>query len=350
MSNEGTESPKFQNRIFGQRSSSLDESSPISESLNLKADTSSLFSRITRTFEDKINEIRSEKSKDKDLKILSSNTEGNISTEERLLSTEIESESPNNSKFLVNALENKENCEVSLTPSVRPKTSLVQDITEQTNKLKSDFSKNIRPKLSELRNRKSSKDNVSTVKPKTSIFHSILSREDNIVPTEALLSECHAVENAVEAHENGLTEQCEIKDESPLISKPSSLPLNTTENNRLPSDTTKQLNVPDNTNVFIKENLFQFLHDVLIKHKVLTTKLVLIFFIICFILPLPRFFAGVIFGIGIASTAFIFIAQLIMPNNEAAVSYAFPSMPNEVKKDTHLLYEVIYYHHFPLSS
>lgn len=329
-STSGDPSPsKRESRGLNQRSSSLDgttSSSPEPVSSNKSSDASSLISRLTKTFEDKINEIRNEKQKD--LKQMQSKE-----SVDQLLdcsvssSAEVEKVASSMSRPFESmkrfSLENRENLDSNNSPS-KTKTTLVQDITEQTNKFKSDFNKNIRSKISELQNRKLPKDSTSSPKIRSAILHSLLKRDEGIL-TEDLLHECHAVDTAIEAHEDVQESQGTKKCSSKKASSQELTSTKILDSNEKLSDYNKEVtreDLPTSNNVLnLRPFLISIINEIFSQRKPQTMKFCSILFVVCFVLPLPRFLAGLVFGIVLASVIFFSLLHLILPKPEETFHY-----------------------------
>ena len=185
MDDPGTSDPtKLQISNPSPRSSSVDEGERRSTAPSTpKSEGSSLLSRFAKTFEDKMTDLKHEKQQ------LFINLKDSFAPDDPS-SSDVFPPSPKlepTPKFEASSSRSS----LSEEAEPRKKGSLVQDITEQTNKFKSDFHKF---KISELRQRRSSKEGKS----KTSLLSTILKKEDDLVAPE-MIHEAHVVDSAVEA-------------------------------------------------------------------------------------------------------------------------------------------------------
>lgn len=290
-------------RGLGKRSSSLDSSSggvdPLPPSQPRVGDSGSsggLLSRITKTFEDKINEIR----KDKEGK-----------ERERLCVSEGSTESdgggssggPDRSPTCPAPLnKNDDLAPGSLSGSPpKTKTSLVQDITEHTSKIKSELG-SIRPKLSELRQRRGKDGNKGKEKGKekgkSSVFTSLLGRDEGM-GEEMLLEidegEVDRAEEAIEAT-TAFTQDATATPNppTPLIDTPTAEPVKLDTTMTLKSQVLEVASqVP-----FTMSFFYKFLMAV---------------FIVAFVLPLPAFLGGLLVGVMLSAMVMHCILHFLLP-------------------------------------
>ncbi|XP_042219773.1 testis-expressed protein 2-like isoform X2 [Homarus americanus] len=319
-------------RSFGKRSSSLDSNSaPLVDPAPTKSSESGgLLSRLTKTFEDKINEIRKEKEKDvkgekdKEKDRLGISGEGSTESDGGSASGDKSPTSKDNRKsidIVQRAVDDSKSLKAELTGSPpKSKTSIVQDITEHTSKIKSEFG-NIRPKLSELRHRRSSKDSSrnskDTTKNKTFPFTSLLGRDEGL--GEEMLLECDEVEvdRAVEAQEDA-----SLFHEDLAVADPGDTP---TEKDKESADQSKSqtpkpspkkrkpsLQAEVVKDLTLREQFLQLVNMLPVSVSVLSKISVAVFFL-CFILPMPRFLAGLFVGIMVSGIIFYCLLHFLLP-------------------------------------
>lgn len=307
---------------MGHRSSSLDDgSSQSQETSKSLPEGSGLISRLTKTFEHKINVIRNEKQKERDLKTQSKDSEDLTFVDDNIsLTTETSSSTSRALEGMKKfSLDSKENSDTSSSSPSKVKTTLVQDFTEQTNKLKSDFNRNIRPKISELRNRKSLKNSSGSPKIKSSLLQ-FLGKEDSIV-SEVSLSECHPVDSAVEALEDGL-DILDVEKESieksitnenlerlARIDSTSEHCSNTQNENTL--NNVNQENFNNNSKIYL-----HLLRETLSLSKSVNTKYLLALLFVCFFGPFPAFLSGFVLGISVVLYLGYLILPLVLPEQQ----------------------------------
>lgn len=315
-------------RSLGKRSSSLDSNcgtlpEPSSATPPSKTQESgSLLSRLTKTFEEKINEIRSDKKekdgkteKERDRDRLGFAGDGSTESDGGSVS-EDRSPTVKDKK----TIENVQKTDTDITGSPpKTKTSIVQDISEHTSKLKSELG-SIRPKISELRHRRSSKENAKNTKEssknKPFVFTSLLGRDEGL--DEEMLLECDEseVDKAVEAHEDpcifnedvaevdGGVSVNEKEDEQASAVAPKA---SRTSPKKRAAPMAEELR-----EITLKEQFLNLVKVLPISMSLLT-KVSIGLFIICFILPLPRFLAGLVLGICVAGIVFYCILHFLIP-------------------------------------
>ncbi|XP_068219412.1 LOW QUALITY PROTEIN: testis-expressed protein 2 [Palaemon carinicauda] len=317
-------------RSLGKRSSSLDSNCGTIPETSSAATTSktqesgSLLSRLTKTFEDKINEIRSEK-KEKEGKIEKERDRdrlgfaGDGSTESDGGSVS-EDKSPTFKEK--KSIDNVQKTETEITGSPpKTKTSIVQDISEHTSKLKSELG-SIRPKISELRNRRSSKENAKNTKEnsksKPFVFTSLLGRDEGL--DEEMLLECDEseVDKAVEAHEDPCIfneDVAEVDGGVSVIEKDGDQAVVGGAKTARPSPKKQAVHLmAEGLKEMTMKEQFLNLVKVLPISMSLLTKVSIGLFIICFILPLPRFLAGLVLGISVAGITFYCLLHFLIPS------------------------------------
>ncbi|XP_027232950.1 testis-expressed protein 2 isoform X1 [Penaeus vannamei] len=319
---------------LGKRSSSLDSNSgPLVEPSTSTAkpvESGGLLSRLTKTFEDKINEIRSEKKekeskgeRDKDKEKLSIGGDGSTESEGGSVSGD---RSPTSKErkpidIVQKTVEEDKASKTDFSGSPpKTKTSIVQDITEHTSKIKSELG-NIRPKLSELRQRRSSKESGKNSKENSKgrpfVFTSLLGRDEGL--GEEMLLECDEaeVDRAVEAHEDpcvfdedlaGMDGE-DVSSEKDIVDSSKSkttTPQSSPKKRKSPPSPKKATELP------LKEQCLQIVNSFPVSVSVLS-KIALGLFIVCFVLPLPRFLAGLVLGVVLAGVAFYCLLRLVLP-------------------------------------
>ncbi|RXG72585.1 Testis-expressed sequence 2 protein [Armadillidium vulgare] len=342
LSDSRESSPKRERSSLGHRSSSLDDTTTLSpEASKSLPEGSGLISRLTKTFEHKINVIRNEK-KERDLKSQIRDSEDLAYVDENIVSPNTESSSSASRAFegmKKFSLDSKENSDTSSSPS-KVKTTLIQDFNEQTNKLKSDFNRNIRPKISELRNRKSLKNNTGSPKIKNSLLQ-FLGKEDSIV-SEVSLNECHPVDSAVEALEDGLdildTEKEGIEKSITNENLDRLARVDSTSEHRSSTQSENTLNI--NEKEFNNNSKYLFLlREMLSLSKSVNSKYLLALFFVCFFGPLPGFLSGFILGVSVVLYLGYLILPLVLPEQQIV-----PKQNDSVLASTFLKSEECFLH------
>ncbi|KAK7081004.1 hypothetical protein SK128_010573 [Halocaridina rubra] len=318
-------------RSLGKRSSSLDSNSgsltetTSSSVTNKTQESGGLLSRLTKTFEDKINEIRSEK-REKDSKPDKGEKEkdrdGSAESDGGSLS-EDKSPTPKDKK-LVDMLQKTAESEKGLKSDVsgsppKTKTSIVQDISEHTSKIKSELG-SIRPKFSELRQRRSSKDSTKSskdnAKSRPFVFTSLLGRDEGL--GEEMLLECDEseVDKAVEAHEDPCIFDEDLAEVDCDVSATEGESDRVKEYMRKSPQASPKRQVSSSISKGVELTLKeQFLHmvSVLPISTGVLSKVCLTLVVVCFILPLPRFLAGLVLGIVVAGLVFYCLLHYLIP-------------------------------------
>lgn len=320
------------NRVLGKRSSSLDSSAIPPEAIpppppprsgdggtGATAGAGGLLSRITKTFEDKINEIR----KDKEGK----------ENRERLCVSEGSTESEGggsggsgggggatggtaglSDRSPTCPAPRKDEDGPQTSDSPKTKTTLVQDITEHTSKFKSELG-SIRPKLSELRQRRASKEAAAKVakesksgkeaKNKPSVFTSLLGRDEGL--GEEMLLECDEgeVDRAEEATE---TTTAFLPTHTTASSVPTGLPDATIGKTAHGGGHSAR----KGTQTF-RAQVFDVAGQVPITRPFLY-KFLTALFIIAFVLPLPPFLGGLLVGVMVSGLATHCLLHFLAPS------------------------------------
>lgn len=324
---------EYLGRSFGKRSSSLDSNSaPLVDSTPPKtSESGGLLSRLTKTFEEKINEIRKEKDgkveKEKEKDRLGISGEGSTESEGGSVSGDKSPTSKDKKPLDIvqkNLDEDKTlKTEVTGSPP-RSKTSIVQDITEHTSKIKSEFS-SIRPKLSELRNRRSSKENAKSSKDnfknnkdsrnKPFPFTSLLGRDEGL--GEEMLIECDEaeVDRAVEAHEDPsiFDEDLAVMDcEVTPVEK--NIEQNSSPAPKLPPQKRESSLMAEGVKVVTFREQFLDIVNMLPVSVTFLSKVFIGVFCLCFVLPIPRFLAGFLVGMLVSGLVFYCLLHLLLPS------------------------------------
>lgn len=327
---------EYLGRSFGKRSSSLDSNgTPVVDPLPTKpSESGGILSRLTKTFEDKINEIRKEKESSKHDKYKEKVVGGEVASEGEGGSggsdkspTQKENKDKKPVDIVQKTVDEEKSSKTELTGSPpKTKTSIVQDITEHTSKIKSELG-SIRPKLSELRNRRSSsgskdsaKSSKESAKNKSFPFTSLLGRDEGL--EEEMLLECDEseVDRAVEAHEDSSAfhedlpvvdgEEASTENDQELVTNQSKSPS--------PESSPKKKSPPlvevkETKDLTPKEQLLQLVNKLPVSMSVLT-KVLLTLFCVCFVLPIPRFVAGALFGFVVSGLMFYCLLQFLLPS------------------------------------
>ncbi|KAK3863190.1 hypothetical protein Pcinc_031009 [Petrolisthes cinctipes] len=324
---------EYLSRSFGKRSSSLDSNSgPLVEPSppQKTPETGSLLSRITKNFEEKINEIRKEKYGKGEKDKLGLSAEGSVESDGGGSACGDRSPSSTREKKVVDVAqrmveEEKVSLRVEMTgsPSKTAKTTLVQDITEHTSKFKSELG-SIRPKLSELRNRRSSqresgKGGKEGTKSKPSVFTSLLGRDEGL--GEDMLLECDEaeVDRAVEAQEDAcvFSEDFSLTEDDPKTTErdlPDHIKAPT------PKSSPKRL-VPQQDQPSVSEHpknltLRDQAAELLMKLPISMSsmyQLCIVVFLLAFVLPIPSFLAGLMIGVLVSGAVFFCLLHLLLP-------------------------------------
>ena len=302
---------------------------------NSAPSTGGLFSRLSKTLEHKIHEIRHEKFPPRD------KIEFNQSLEE-------------SKNFVADTLINLD-CKTStakvsessssLSSSPSKKTSIAQEITE----LSSELGRNI-PKLSELRNRKNAAKDFSNRSRST--LNSLLGRDDG-VPLDDFLPEEESVEAGVEAEEGVLFTSSSVSDsiavsyihnqEASCIDQASILSSTAIPQPDDPSDTHNKLaateSIPSRKRKAQQEsfsiykyykttldNISFAIHNCSVLSSN-TNKWWLGVLIVCFLVPIPSFLSGFIFGSSLIGCVAMLLLKLLTPNKEAERHKRRPQRP-----------------------
>lgn len=326
-------------RALGKRSSSLDSSAgpvetipppPPPKATEGSTGGGGLLSRLTKTFEDKINEIRKDKegreNRDR-LYVSEGSTEsegggsgGSVSGGgPGSISGGISDRSPTTCPAVTKKDDDSGTPIASGSPP-KTKTTLVQDITEHTSKIKSELG-SIRPKLSELRQRRANKESTKSSKEsksgkdgkgKSSVFMSLVGRDEGL--NEEMLLECDEgeVDRAEEATETATAflerESATPNQPTPMSEAPIAQLVRTTAT---PTLRTQVLEVAGQVPI-TRPFLYKFLIAV---------------FIIGFVLPLPPFVSGLLVGVMLSGLATHCLLHFLSPSNAQTPSHAMDDGP-----------------------
>ncbi|XP_045619752.2 LOW QUALITY PROTEIN: testis-expressed protein 2 [Procambarus clarkii] len=317
---------EYLGRSFGKRSSSLDSNcAPLVDATQPKSSESGgLLSRLTKTFEEKINEIRKEKEgrveKDKEKDRLGIAGDGSTESDGGSVSGDksptLKDKKPLD--IVQKTLDEEKTLKTELAGSPpKSKTSIVQDITEHTSKIKTELG-NIRPKLSELRHRRSSKESSKNSKDnsknKPFPFTSLLGRDEGL--GEEMLIECDEaeVDRAVEAqedpcvfHEDLAVMDGEITTEEKQFVECKFSPPKPSLRKIKPSLLAEGVN-----DITFREQFLEIANMLPVSVSLLS-KMSMVIFCLCFVLPIPRFLAGLIAGVMISGLVFYCLLQFLIP-------------------------------------
>ena len=278
------------------------------------ASSGSFFSRISKTVEHKLHEFRNEKLREKTVSVDDSTSSSFLGGSVGNIKVVSEFGSDNEPIFRAD----RKRASETTTPTIRPtstslsnspsrKTSLAQDLAEFSSEIGNKI-----PKLSELRNRKhASKEHKSSF-----TLNSFLGRDDEgLFPDDLVTEEEGAIEAGVEAEEGVCILSSSNEDvtasyvpATPIKSQPAS---SNSDNTKLENQSQKNMPIVHLPAEFSSSGtpeyhpLFIFLIDAWNKvSKILPSlpwsRLISVIVVLCFILPIPRFLAGMIFGAFIA--------------------------------------------------
>uniref|UniRef100_A0A6A7FXD1 Testis-expressed sequence 2 protein-like n=2 Tax=Hirondellea gigas TaxID=1518452 RepID=A0A6A7FXD1_9CRUS len=294
-----------------------------------------LFSRLSKTFEVKLNEIRQEKlNRDRDKAAMDVAPEedqhfvgmGMEGAQSLLDSSSIHRSLADSAKKTFDVdYQGTKSTSISLTNSPSKKTSLAQDLAG----FRTEFGRNI-PKLSELRNRKSNNKDRSR---SSFTLNSILGRDDGLPLEDLMTEECEGfIEAGVEAEEGVLltspasvsvtyipTSELPVEDPSSIKEFvqqfPQIIPENTQViNNSFPDRSTQETQSPS-----MKARITKALNDYNI-FQWPVTRFVLIVAVLCILLPLPSFLSGFIVGGCLSGLLCSLILKLLLPNTSSSSS------------------------------
>ena len=343
------------------RSSSLDADSDCSTSCPAdvpqpppragSATGGGLLSRLSKTLEDKIHEIKQEKLLKERERAVCDDFNSGYTTDTTDDSNSIVEKSPENKllsdiskSFDLETIVHKPNS-ISLSNSPSRKSSFAQDFSE----LRSELGRSI-PKLSELRNRKViTKDSRSR---SNFSLNSILGRDDGVLLDDLLPEEGdEVIEAGVEAEEGILYTGPEAFTNSPNCEAPD-VPqdLHFINMSSLPSSTNEasQQVLLDNESYQLKEKTVQ---NILIEKLIsfnktygFICKTVAVIIFVCFALPIPSFVSGFILGGFLVGLLSLFLLKVLVPT-EASFRHSHraqrPILLNLPTVDDHQHYKVM---------
>ena len=294
-------------------------------------ETGSILSRLTKTFEEKLNEIRNDRLKDKESKGIKDGLlpPNEVSNEQTIpIQNVVEETVGTVSKKPIDVPklssdEKDSKSDASGSPP-KSKTSIVQDI--------SDIGKTIRPKLSELRQRKSSRDcmslaskskestvankNKEGLKSRSFTLTSLLGRDEGL-GEEQMLLECD-VDHGVEAEEGACFSDDSLHDcfsETPDAKGVSQSDKRSCFDDRIAEKPNPKPSEIDNSTVTFWNQIIEKIVGSPLSLSTFVRWLSGIIFI-CFVFPLPRFLAGFLFGICVTGFICYRLYLLFSPQSE----------------------------------
>ena len=289
-----------------------------------------IFSKISKTFEHKFNEIKNESSPEKQPIDHKSTIDLNKSIDHGAVKP----------------------TSISLSNSPSKKSNLVQDFSD----FRSELGRGI-PKLSELRNRKSTnKDNRSR---SSFTLNSILGRDEGVSLDDLLPEEDGLIEAGVEAEEGILysspesgsvsytanSDRCDDNDRS-LSNDPLRRASTPQQSDDIKEDVSQKTHLPPLPSSSSPETfhgkIFSKLHS-FYKQYGYATKSISILILICFILPLPAFLSGTIFGGSVVGLISFLVFKVLVPTETTprrALRTHRPILLDLMTDDDHQHYKV----------